>query len=77
MVEQHGSVATIARLLNDVEGLLKHPSVSVELGNRGINASIALLAVQGLTAYVEGNRLRAQEDFATAAEEILARMERG
>ncbi len=77
MLEHHGSVATIARLLGDVEGLLKHPSVSVELGNRGINASIALLAVQGLTAYVEGNRLRAQEDFATAAEEILTRMERG
>jgi hypothetical protein len=77
MVEHHGSVATITRLLSDVEGLLKHPSISVELGNRGINASIALLAVQGLTAYVEGNRLRAQEDFATAAEEILTRMERG
>jgi len=77
MVEQHGSVATVVRLLNDLEGLLKNPNVAVELGQRGINASIALLAVQGLVSYVEGNRLRAQEDFATAAEEILARMERG
>jgi len=77
MAELHGSVATVGRLLSDIEALLKNPNVAVELGQRGINASIALLAVQGLVSYVEGNRLRAQEDFATAAEEILTRMERG
>lgn len=77
MAEEHGSVATIVRLLSDIEALLKNPNLGVELGQRGINASIALVAVQGLVAYVEGNRLRAQEDLATAAEEILARMERG
>jgi hypothetical protein len=55
---------------------LKHPSVSVELGQRGVNTSIAILAVQGLTAYVEGNRGRALEDFATVTEEIRTRLGR-
>ena len=74
MDEQHGSVAAVTRLLGEIEALLKHPSVTVELGRRGVNASITLLAVQGLTAYVEGNRRGAQEDFATVAEEIRARL---
>lgn len=76
MAENHGTVAAVARLLREIEGLLKHPSISVELAHRGVNTSIALLAIQGLTAYVEGNRRQAQEDFATVAEEIKARLER-
>jgi hypothetical protein len=75
MAEYHGSAAAAARLLRELESLLKHPSVGIELGHRGVNTSIALLAVQGLTAYVEGNRARAQDDFATVAEEIKARLE--
>jgi len=74
MSQHHGSVATIARLLREIEALLKHQSVTVELGHRGVNASITLLAIQGLTAYVEGNRRQAHEDFATVAEEIAARL---
>jgi len=76
MAEQHGSIAITARLLRDVESLLKHSSVSIELAQRGVNASIAILAVQALTSYVEGNRVRARDDFATVAEEIRARLER-
>ena len=75
MAEHHGSIAAISRLLAEVESLLKQPSVQMELGKRGINASIALVAAQGLTLYMEGNRVRAHEDFATAAEEIRARLE--
>jgi hypothetical protein len=77
MSQHHGSVAAIARLLREIEGLLKHPSVTIELGHRGVNASITLLAVQGLTHYVEGNRRQAQDDLATVAEEIKTRLERG
>jgi hypothetical protein len=77
MSQHHGSVAAVARLLRDIEALLKHPSVTVELGHRGVNASITLLAVQGLTAYVEGNRRQALDDLATATEEIRTRLERG
>ena len=76
MSTQHGSVAAVARLLREIEQLLKHPSVTIELGHRGVNASITMLAVQGLTAYVEGNRHQAHEDFATVAEEIRARLDR-
>lgn len=75
-MSQHGSVAAVARLLREIEALLKHQSVTVELGHRGVNASITLLAVQGILAYVEGNRTRAHEDLATASEEIRARLER-
>jgi hypothetical protein len=75
MVERYGSAATAVRLLRDVESLLKHPSVAMELGRGGVNTSIALLAIQGVEAYLEGNRRRAAEDLTTAAEEILARME--
>jgi hypothetical protein len=76
MSAHHGSVAAVSRLLQDIEALLKHPSVTIELGHRGVNASLTMLAVQGLTAYVEGNRQRAHEDFATVAEEIRTRLER-
>ena len=76
MAEHHGSIAAAQRLLREVESLVKHPSVSVELGQRGVNASIAILAVQALTAYFEGNRARALDDFSTVTEEIRARLER-
>ena len=76
MEENHTSAAAALRLLGEVESLLKLPSVAMELGRSGINVSIALTAVQGLEAYLDGNRRRAQEDLATAAEEIRARMER-
>jgi hypothetical protein len=76
MSAHHGSVAAVSRLLREIEALLKHPSVTMELGHRGVNASLTLLAVQGLTAYVEGNRRQAHEDFATVAEEIRTRLER-
>jgi len=76
MSSNHGSVAAVARLLREIEALLKHPSVTIELGHRGVNASIMMLAIQGLTAYVEGNRRQAHEDFSTVAEEIRARLDR-
>ena len=54
---------------------MKHPSVTMELGHRGVNASLTMVAVQGLMAYVEGNRRQAHEDFATVAEEIRTRLD--
>lgn len=73
MAEKYGSAAILTRLLGEVESLLKHPSVEVELSRRGVNSSIAIIATQGLSAYVEGNLRRAAEDLGTAAEEITAR----
>jgi hypothetical protein len=74
MDDQHGAVSTLVRLFRDAEALMKEPGLAGELARRGVNASIAILAVQGLTAYVEGRRSTAHDDLATAAEEIKARM---
>jgi hypothetical protein len=76
MAEHYGSVRTAVRLLSEVESLLKHPSVAMELGRGGVNQSLAILGVQALTAYIEGNRVRALDDFSTLTDEIRARMER-
>ena len=65
----------IGKLLGEVEALLKTQTVGVELAKRGVNTSVALVAVQGLAAYVAGDKRRAAEDLGTAAEEIRARME--
>jgi hypothetical protein len=70
-----GSTATLTKLLAEVEALLKSAGVGVELAKRGVNTSVALVAVQGLSAYIEGNKRRGADDLATAAEEIRARME--
>ena len=75
-MEQIGSVHALSRLLADVEGLLKQPTVGIELARRGVNTSIALLAVQGVAAYLEGNERRASDDLRTVADEIRARRER-
>jgi hypothetical protein len=75
-MEHHGNVASLLRLLEQVATLLKTPNLGFELGRRGINTSIALVATEGLIAYLEGNARRAGEDLGTAAEEIAARLAR-
>jgi hypothetical protein len=62
-------------LLGDLENLLKTPSVGLSLGSRGVNTSIVLVAVQGLRAYIRGNKAQAADDLATAADELGARLE--
>ena len=51
--------------------------MGLDFGRRGINTSLALLAVQGIVAYLEGNKRRASEDLGTVADEIRARLETG
>lgn len=76
MVDYIGSVHAVSRLLTEVESLLKQPSVAFELGKRRVNTSIALLAVQGIVAYMNGDERRASDDLETAVEEIKARRAR-
>lgn len=73
MAEHHGTVATLNQLFQEIEALLKEPRIGMELGRGGVNTSIALLAVQGVSAYVAGNTQQASEDLSTAAEEIRSR----
>jgi hypothetical protein len=74
MMSSDGTAMTLKKLLGEVEGLLKGPTVGTELARRGVNTSIALLAVQGVSAYLEGHKREAAEDLASAAEEIQARL---
>lgn len=61
-------------VLGDLETLLKNGDVVGELTQRGVNASLALVALDGLAHYLRGERLRAADDFGTVAEEITARL---
>jgi hypothetical protein len=77
VTEQRGSSAAVVALLLEAEVLLKDPRLGLDFGRRGVNTSITLLAVQGLVAYLEGNKRRAVDDLSTAADEIRARLEQG
>lgn len=75
--EQQDSCAAVIQLLQDVEGLLKEPRLALDFGRHGVNTSLALVAVQGLIAYLDGDKAGAADDLGTAAEEIRARLEGG
>lgn len=66
--------AEIGAVFDDLESLLKNGDVVGALAARGVNASIALLAVTGLRAYLAGNKRDAADDLGTAAEEIAGRL---
>jgi hypothetical protein len=53
--------------------LLKNPDVGAELAARGVNVSLAIVGVEGLAAYVRGDKATAAEDLSTVAEEIASR----
>ncbi len=74
-MESSDGSAAARRLLEEVAVLLKDPQLAFDFARRGVNTSLALVAVQGTIAYLEGNKLRAVEDLATAADEIRARNE--
>jgi hypothetical protein len=61
-------------VLKDLETLLKNGELGAELIARGVNTSLALVAVDGLRAYLEGDKEKAHEDLGTVAEEIEARL---
>ncbi len=74
-------VSTSARItsevddvLGELETLLKHPEAGATFAERGVNISLALLLVDGVRAYLNGDRARAAEDLGDAAHEIASRM---
>jgi hypothetical protein len=64
----------ISSTLDDLESLLKNGDVIAFLSARKVNASIALLGVQALRAYLAGKKADAVDDFGTVTEEIRARL---
>jgi hypothetical protein len=67
----------IESLMDELVSLLKNPDVVGALTSRGINASLALLAVDGLAAYLRGDKQQAADDLSTVAEEIEGRLHFG
>ncbi len=65
----------VTHVLDELEDLLKNGDVITALSNKGVNASLALVAIEGLRAYLEGRKEDAAEDLSTVAEEIRGRLE--
>ncbi|HQY60339.1 MAG: hypothetical protein IPF92_04395 [Myxococcales bacterium] len=70
------ALAPLEHAFSELERLLKDREVGCALAERGLNVSLALVACDGLRAYLDGHHARAAEDLATAAEEIAARYRR-
>lgn len=70
-------MANLDAVMDDLEALLKSGEVIGALTNRGINASIAMLAASGLRSYLNGQKPEAADDLGTAAEEIRGRIAGG
>ncbi|MBL9024862.1 MAG: hypothetical protein JNL21_21880 [Myxococcales bacterium] len=67
----------VDELFDELTTLLKNPDVVGALSERGINASLALLAVDGTRAYLAGDKAQAADDLRTVAEEIEGRLKFG
>lgn len=63
----------VDQLFDELDDLLKNEDVQGALGELKVNSSIALLAADGLRAYLKGDKETAMEDLSTAAEEIAQR----
>ncbi|MCA9584338.1 MAG: hypothetical protein KC657_03165 [Myxococcales bacterium] len=74
MDEGEQAAKEIEDVLDDLEMLLKRHDVGEVLAGRGVNISLAIVASDGLRAYIKGDKARAVEDLGTAAEEIASRM---
>lgn len=61
-------------VLSEVETLLKNPDVEQALAAKGVNTSLAMVALDGFRAYLSGDKARAAEDLGTFAEEVAGRL---
>lgn len=63
----------VDQLFDELDELLKNEDVQHTLSELKVNSSIALLAADGLRAYLKGDKEAAMDDLSTAAEEIAQR----
>jgi hypothetical protein len=61
-------------LFDELDQLLKNVDAGADFAERGVNVSLAIVAADGLRAYLKGDKAKAAEDLSTAAEEIGARL---
>mgnify|MGYP001190359310 CR=1 FL=1 len=76
MSDQPLALKELDEVFEDLVSLLKNPEVGAELTARGVNISLAIVGVEGLAAYVQGEKARAAEDLLTVGEEIRSRLAR-
>ncbi len=76
MSDQPLALKELDEVFEDLVTLLKNPEVGAALTERGVNISLAIVGVEGLAAYVHGEKARAAEDLQTVAEEISSRLAR-
>jgi hypothetical protein len=69
-----GPLGEIDDVLEDLETLLKNPEVGAALADKGVNTSLAMLGMDGLAAYLRGDKAKAVEDSTHFAEEVDSRM---
>lgn len=74
MDTKNKALAELEDVFDELDVLLKNPEVGAALAESGVNVSLAMVAADGLRAYLQGNKVRAQEDLSTVAEEIAARL---
>ena len=67
-------LSEIDDVLADLETLLKNPDVGAALADKGVNTSLAMLAMDGLAAYLRADKPKAIEEMTTFVEEVSARM---
>lgn len=61
-------------LFDELDQLLKNHEVAAALADKGVNISLAMVAADGVRAYLKGDKAHAAEELSTAAEEIRARI---
>ena len=60
-------------VFDELETLLKNPDVGAALAEKGVNTSLAMLAMDGLAAYLRGDKAKAVEELTQFVEEVRAR----
>jgi len=67
-------LSEIDDVLAELETLLKNPDVGAALADKGVNTSLAMLAMDGLAAYLRGEKAKAIEELTHFTEEVASRM---
>jgi hypothetical protein len=75
-MDRERALREIDDLFDELDTLLKNPEVGAALTEAGVNTSLAMVAADGLRAYLHGDRARAADDLTTVGEEIAARLAR-
>jgi hypothetical protein len=71
-----GAAKELEDVFEELDTLLKNPDVGQELAARGVNTSLAMTLLDGVRAYLRGEKAQALVDLETATDEIAARFVR-